>query len=66
MKKREIYLFVSVILLIVDMAIIPVGGMHESNINHEFYENSFLAVCVNMMLCLGVFFYLNMKDERDN
>lgn len=36
-------LFISMTLLIVAMFIIPVGGMCESNVNHELYINVFLG-----------------------
>lgn len=35
--------FVSMMLLIVAMFIIPVGGMCESNVNHKFYMYGFLG-----------------------
>ena len=35
--------FISVSLLIVAMFIIPVGGMCESNVNHEYYMYGFLG-----------------------
>lgn len=35
--------FISVMLLIVAMFIIPVGGMCESNVNHEYYMYGFLG-----------------------
>jgi hypothetical protein len=35
--------FVSIALFIVSMFVIPVGGMCESNVNHEFYMYGFLG-----------------------
>lgn len=35
--------FVSISLFIIAMVIIPVGGMCESNVNHEFYMYGFLG-----------------------
>jgi uncharacterized membrane protein len=49
--------FVSMVLLIVAMIIIPVGGMCESNVNHEFYMYSFLGceiLCVLSILRIFV------------
>lgn len=35
--------FVSIALFIIAMFVIPVGGMCESNVNHEFYMYGFLG-----------------------
>jgi hypothetical protein len=45
--------FISMMLLILAMFIIPIGGMCESNINHEYYMYGFMfaeILCVTTLI----------------
>lgn len=54
--------FVSMMLLIVAMIIIPVGGMSSSNANHEFYMYVFLGCEI---LCVASIVRLYFKFKRN-
>ena len=54
--------FISMMLLIVAMFIIPVGGMCESNVNHEYYMYGFLG-CEILCLVSMVRAYFKFKRK---
>ncbi len=56
-------IFISITLLIVALVIIPVGGMHESNVYHNFYIYGFLS-CEILCFASLIRFYINNKRKQ--
>ena len=54
--------FVCMMLLIIAMFIIPVGGMCESNVNHEYYMYGFLGCEI---LCVVSIIRLILKVRKN-
>jgi hypothetical protein len=53
--------FVSMMLLIVAMFITPVGGMCESNVNHEFYMYGFLGCEILCIVSIARVFLISKR-----
>jgi hypothetical protein len=54
--------FISLMLLIIAMIIIPVGGMSESNPNKDFYIYGFLT-CEILCIASMLRFFINSKKQ---
>lgn len=63
MRRVDYYLLVSVILFVVDIAITPVGGFHESNPYHKYYISGFLITAVNTLISLLVVYLINTQER---
>jgi len=57
-------IFISVTLLIIALIIIPIGGMSESNVNHNFYMYGFL-ICEILCFASLIRFYINNKRKQN-
>jgi hypothetical protein len=56
-------IFVSVTLLCVALCIIPIGGMSESNPNHNIYIYGFLSIEILTFVSLIRFTIINRKNK---
>lgn len=65
MRRAEIYLYISIALFVIDMFIIPVGGMCESNSYHNEYFYSFLICEINLFVSLAVMAVTHIKSMKD-
>lgn len=63
MTKSELYLWISAVLFVVGMAIIPVGGFTESNVYHDYYFYGFLSLEINMIVSIVVLLINTRKNQ---
>lgn len=59
-NKMKLF-FISMMLLIVAMFIIPVGGMCESNVNHKFYMYGFLGCEIFVIIAIVRLYLISKK-----
>lgn len=68
MKLRENLAFgmfaTSIVSWVITVAIIPVGGMHESNPHSEDYKNAFVIAGLATLFSIANLLYNNYKSKK--